>query len=772
MIHARSGLVARSRVLLISAMFLLPALSGTVSAVERPPSDQWSAAVEALESRTTTVKGVSASESESRGAKLAGLRALADEATSLGGMLERPIAQAKERVAQLGDSPSGSLDPAIKAQADKLEGELRTLEDLKKRASLVALSAEQELTTAAQAQAAALGQELFSRSASPFSRELWQPALENAPAVLSPSPPSLVHQESSTSSLNGTAATILWAGLVGLVWAGAALLLRLARAWALRSGVATRPFANAMSATALLALFMAPSLQAHGSLEPLLSQWGLSLPYQAISMAIATGLLLTILVAGLARAVLQPRNPELALFSMQARTSERGWAASVWIGAAMGIGIGCEQLVARLALQDDVALPLQALGAFCSVSLVLVALLLLRRIRLRAPSTDENEDALDPGALMIGAAWLACLVILFSGTFGYIVLANWIAQWLIWAAVVGASALFVMTLVDRSVRYILEVKRPQRRGEQSPSRRVRQLSVILSAALRTTVVLLACGALFMPFGAGFTSVLELTGKLAAGVQIGEIRISAGSVLTGLLVFAGVAFLLRVFRGWLENKYLPTTRLAPDARDSITTIVGYLGTAAAVLWALAAVGVGVDKLAILASALSVGIGFGLQAITQNFVSGLILLVERPIKLGDRIKIGDAEGTVRKVSVRSTVIRLADQSTVIVPNSELITKPVQNLSQQFSRPKLELTVAVDVTANLQETLDLVGQELSENTLALTNPAPTVELISVDEHKAVFRCQLHLKPQSNTADQRVQLILAIRQRLSQENVKSAIS
>ncbi|PPU70513.1 hypothetical protein XmelCFBP4644_20125 [Xanthomonas melonis] len=772
MIHARSGLVARSRVLLISAMFLLPALSGTVSAVEPPPSDQWSAAVEALESRTATVEGVSASDSESRDAKLAGLRALADEANSLGGMLERPIAQAKERVAQLGDSPSGSLDPAIKAQADKLEGELTTLEDLKKRVSLVALSAEQELTTAAQAQAAALGQELFSRSASPFSRELWQPALENAPAVLSPSPSGLVHQESSTSSLNGTAATILWAGLVGLVWAGAALLLRLARAWALRSEVATRPFANAMSATALLALFMAPSLQAYGSLEPLLSQWGLSLPYQAIWMAIATGLLLTILVAGLARAVLQPRNPELALFSMQARTSKRGWAASVWIGAAMGIGIGCEQLVARLALQDDLALPLQALGAFCSVSLVLVALLLLRRIRLRPPSTDGNEDALDPVALVIGAAWLACLVILFSGTFGYIVLANWIAQWLIWGAVVGASALFVMTLVDRSVRYILEVKRPQRRGEQSPSRRVRQFSVILSAALRTTVVLLACGALFMPFGAGFTSVLELTGKLAAGVQIGEIRISAASVLTGLLVFAGVAFLLRVFRGWLENTYLPTTRLAQDARDSITTIVGYLGTAAAVLWALAAVGVGVDKLAILASALSVGIGFGLQAITQNFVSGLILLVERPIKLGDRIKIGDAEGTVRKVSVRSTVIRLVDQSTVIVPNSELITKPVQNLSQQFSRPKLELTVAVDVTENLQDTLDMVARELSDNRLALTIPAPIVELISVDEHKAVLRCQMHLKPQSNAADQRVQLILAIRQRLGQDNIKCAIS
>jgi len=129
-------------------------------------------------------------------------------------------------------------------------------------------------------------------------------------------------------------------------------------------------------------------------------------------------------------------------------------------------------------------------------------------------------------------------------------------------------------------------------------------------------------------------------------------------------------------------------------------------------------------------------------------------------------------VRKVSVRSTVIRLVDQSTVIVPNSELITKPVQNLSQQFSRPKLELTVAVDATEIVEDTLDLVGRELSENKLALPTPAPTVELISVDENKAVFRCQIHLKPQSNTADQRVQLILAVRQRLSQNNIKCAIS
>src|SRR5690606_16166417 len=115
------------------------------------------------------------------------------------------------------------------------------------------------------------------------------------------------------------------------------------------------------------------------------------------------------------------------------------------------------------------------------------------------------------------------------------------------------------------------------------------------------------------------------------------------------------------------------------RSSAARLVSYVGYVAAVVVALSAAGIGFDRMAWIVSALSVGIGFGLQAVVQNFVSGLLLLAERPIKVGDWVSLGtDVEGNVRRINARATEIERFDRSTVIVPNSEFITKVVRNVT----------------------------------------------------------------------------------------------
>src|SRR5690606_30720465 len=108
------------------------------------------------------------------------------------------------------------------------------------------------------------------------------------------------------------------------------------------------------------------------------------------------------------------------------------------------------------------------------------------------------------------------------------------------------------------------------------------------------------------------------------------------------------------------------------------LFGYAGQVLIVALALSALGVGLERVAWIASALSVGIGFGLQAIVQNFVSGLIMLAERPVKVGDWVTLGGVEGDIRRINVRATEIQMFDRSTVIVPNSEFITKVVRNVT----------------------------------------------------------------------------------------------
>jgi small-conductance mechanosensitive channel len=165
------------------------------------------------------------------------------------------------------------------------------------------------------------------------------------------------------------------------------------------------------------------------------------------------------------------------------------------------------------------------------------------------------------------------------------------------------------------------------------------------------------------------------------------------VVMAIALFSVLVSINGWFKRQLEQNWLQKTRLDRGARDASVTTLGYVGIAAAILVALSVAGVEFTNLAIIAGALSVGIGFGLQNIVNNFVSGLILLVERPIRTGDWIVVGSTEGYVKKISIRSTQIQTFDRADVIVPNSELISGQVTNwmLSDPWGRVKLPVGVA---------------------------------------------------------------------------------
>ena len=178
-----------------------------------------------------------------------------------------------------------------------------------------------------------------------------------------------------------------------------------------------------------------------------------------------------------------------------------------------------------------------------------------------------------------------------------------------------------------------------------------------------------------------------------GISIGGVNIQPGRLLFALITF----ILLYVFSGWLKNgmdkNWLSKLRLERGAREALVTMTGYIGVSIAVVVSLGMAGVTFTNLAIIAGALSVGIGFGLQNIVNNFVSGLILLFERPIKTGDWIVVGQTEGYVKKISIRSTQIQTFDRADVIVPNSDLLSNQVTNwmLRDPIGRIRIPVGVA---------------------------------------------------------------------------------
>ena len=227
------------------------------------------------------------------------------------------------------------------------------------------------------------------------------------------------------------------------------------------------------------------------------------------------------------------------------------------------------------------------------------------------------------------------------------------------------------------------------------------LTMRIVASLLLDIVILAVGITILLLLWRFDWV-EVKGWIQAaffGFEFGPLRISLQTVLVALGVFVLGLALTRFVQRWLTGRVFAGRRTDSGLHESVRVGIGYLGFVLAALAGISVLGFDFSNIAIVAGALSVGIGFGLQSIFNNFVSGLILLAERPIKIGDYIQVGDQEGTVKKISVRSTEIETIHRQSVIIPNATLITDPVINWMHLDKSCRLDLAVGVDYGTDME-------------------------------------------------------------------------
>ena len=190
-----------------------------------------------------------------------------------------------------------------------------------------------------------------------------------------------------------------------------------------------------------------------------------------------------------------------------------------------------------------------------------------------------------------------------------------------------------------------------------------------------------------------------------GFEVAGFSIVPSRLLWAVLVFALLLALSRWFTNKLNGTWLRKTRMDHGAREALVTFSRYIVIALAILFDLSIAGIDFSNLAIVAGALSVGIGFGLQNVVNNFVSGLILLFERPVRTGDWIVVGNTQGTVKRISIRSTTVQTFDRADVIVPNSELISGQVTNWTLGTPRGRICLPVGVAYGSDTARVKDLL-------------------------------------------------------------------
>ena len=701
------------------------------------------------------------------------------------------LAQVDARIAQLGPLDDGATEErSITRQREVLDQQRSQLDADIKRGKLLAEDARQLGEAIEKMRAQQFGEQLGRKLASPLSPSLWRQFAARMPDDIKRIR-ALYRQ--ADGGLRAAVRKQGWS--MPLLGAGLAVLLVLPlRLWLRRMGrryaasghaPAGRLRRTGLAVWLLLVGTLLPGLAALALIAGLNAISAIPPRLESVAGMFVTASFVAAFIAALADCLLAPHRPSWRLLNIDdvaaLRLRRFAWGAAwlTWLTLLL-------REVSRAARTSQVGtVTLDGVVALTYVALIMAMLVTLTQLHRRraAEAAQAEQQAGDAAQTKLPrvarSGWLVLarlgghltvLSALLAVLLGYLNFAMFVAQQMVWLTVVVLAITLLTRFADDFSLWLATpdgaLGRTLRLSTGLSAARLEQAGVLLSALLRVCLVVLGIAAVTAQFG-NLGALNGWADTLAAGVKIGGQSLRPSAVLWAVLVLLLGLGLMKVLQQWLVDTWLPSTGLDIGARNSISTVARYLGIVLAVLWALATLGIGFEKLALLASALSVGIGFGLQAITQNFVSGLILLAERPVKIGDWVKIGDQEGDIRRISVRSTEIQVGDKSTLIVPNSELITKTIRNMTMADALGRVQIQFSVPLGTDVGKLRQLLLGLFADNAKVLSEPAPVVYIDSISSGQVALNCQAYVPSPRNVYATRSELLFELLQCTAAEGI-----
>lgn len=403
-----------------------------------------------------------------------------------------------------------------------------------------------------------------------------------------------------------------------------------------------------------------------------------------------------------------------------------------------------------------------------------MAALRTNRVRRKMMAEGGQPEARSTVAGLIHlSTTVVSIAILLSLLIGYIALARFLTYELVWVGMIFSCLYLLIHLVvdlcDSLFSPHTVVGQRIKHSLGLDDRHLEQAATLLSAIGKTVLILLAAVALLNgTFGS--TTPMALFDKAVdmwGGKGLEKLNIVPAHVMNALIFLAIGIYVLRSARRWLDKDFLPKTKMETGMRASLVILFSNIGYILITLLTLSTLGIQWNNLAWIVSALSVGIGFGLQEIVKNFISGLILLIERPVKVGDLITISGIEGDIRRINVRATEIQLGDRSTVIVPNSQFISQNVRNATMGNAQGVATILLTFPLDIDPEQVRNLLLETYRDHESILAAPAPSVTFSQLSSNGIVLSVTGFVNSPRIVANVKSDLLFEILKRLREAGI-----
>ena len=653
------------------------------------------------------------------------LRELRSEAGTYIDELGPKLRDAKSQLARLGPPPDekeGTTESEEVAALRKELGELvADIDGAIKQARLIVVRSEQLERDIQNIRRARFSADLFERSKNPLSLEAWRKVIDGI-GVAANSFALLIEEWWHGQQRPLFLVAIVSFGIA--IWAAMAMGSRaiIAR---LRHQEGPEPptFLERTSSAAWVTLARAAPPLAFAGFVYLGMKFlnNVAPRFEELVTAALLSLAAVFAVWALTSTLLAPNRPAWRIFPTSDATAKRAYVLVTLIAAVYGIDLFLNEL-------DDILFaPLAVTSAQSFITSLVFAGLgaaLMHTERTGAMVAADGTSSRWPRFIR-WPIWLSIIAIVAAALTGYIALARFIAsQVVVTGSILALAYLFYIAdgeLIKGIARGENPIGRWLAKDMKLTAARRETVAVVTGLLANLLLILVVAPLILIQWGVHWEEIESWFRAALFGFEIGHVRISLATILIAILLFAFGLFATRWLQGWLDNRVLAKGNLGRGMRDSVRTMLGYVGFILAAILAVSYLGIDFSNLAIVAGALSVGIGFGLQSIVNNFVSGLILLAERPIKVGDWIVVGEDEGIVRKINVRSTEIETFNRSSVVIPNSDLISGKVINWTLHNNVGRVIIPIGVSYDSDPEQVRNILLQVARDHPSVLDDPAP---------------------------------------------------